>query len=373
MQEKALHILSDRSISRKAMGERRNRRGNQFMLDAEQLDNNSSKARHLNKRATNRLLLAKDSLDGQRENNMNSIKYEMKQLEHDLRNVKQSSGYVTLKQNQAISPTKRKARKEATRSRLKGPRKKQNTKLGFIEEQGLFYPSAEKESVENDQRENCSLPTVVRSPPHPAFREMHSSKSQKNRLLSSFCGKEADCEIPTEDNRKVNFNFKKMDSYANLRQFSKSEPELFSKVNTDSNQMPTPDISITVPLESIGTEEKDTHDDANYWRKSRKLSKSEKCLANLSVDAAKDRVQNRLSAGNVSQSALEKQDSSAFLYAPPDGLPRTVYLLPPLEELFDEAKKARYIRKFRRPKEEMAHDDPERELGIDEIFGKDKK
>ena len=347
------------------MSERFPRRANQLLLDAEQLDNNASKARSLNKRARNRLLLAKDSLDGQKHTNMNSLRHEMKQLRHQLRDVKQSSGYITLRQGQIISPAKRKATKEA-KTRLKGSqRKKPNTNLGLDEKQDVFNQIEEQ---------NQSLPTLQSY----AARESQTLKPKKDIVLTSLSGKDTDCEIPTEYNRKANLKY--TDSHANSRWCTKVESELTAvqnyRTNTDSQvRSLRPEVTVNVPFESMEIDKKDKPDNTNSRQKSRRISKSENSLSNLNVDAVKDRIQNRLSGSSavtVSQPGQDQMDASAFLYAPPDGLPRTVYLLPTLEELFNEAKKARYIRKPRKPKEERTRDDPERELGIDEIFGKAK-
>ena len=66
----------------------------------------------------------------------------------------------------------------------------------------------------------------------------------------------------------------------------------------------------------------------------------------------------------------EDSDIKPYIHVPPDGLPRTVYLLPPLQDLLQEAKKARYVRRPRKPFQVVDKDDPDRELGIDEIFSK---
>lgn len=353
------------------MSDRHARRGTQLVLDAEQLDNNASKARNSNKRARNRLLLAKNNLDGQRENNMNSIKYEMRQLENQLRDVKQSSGYMTLKNEKNVSPAKRKAQKEATKSQLKGSqRMKLNANSVPDEQTSILVENVEKKREGDERRGNVNLPLLQPS----AIQEVHSHKSQKNSTVSlSLNERETDCNIPTEHNRKVNLTEEmSLNPYANSNKLSKPELELHSKANTEGTETPTPHFYITVPLKSVGLEQNGKKDDTNHQQKSRIISKPENSLGNLSFNAAKDRIQSRFSISPES-AKQEKPLSTPYLYAPPDSLPRTLYLLPPVEELFKEARKARYIRKYRRPKEEIPHDDPERELGIDEIFGREKE
>jgi len=99
-----------------------------------------------------------------------------------------------------------------------------------------------------------------------------------------------------------------------------------------------------------------------------KLSKSESTLNNASwytnLDDVRSAINQRLS---ISMNELDNSNSESglepYLYAPPDGLPRTMYLMPSMEERFKQAMKARYIRK---PGTRI--DPIERELNLDEIF-----
>ena len=74
------------------MGERTPRRGNNILFSAQQLDHNASKARHLNKRAGNRLQIRKGSLEEQQSTQLQSLDYEMRRLKHELREITQTSG-----------------------------------------------------------------------------------------------------------------------------------------------------------------------------------------------------------------------------------------------------------------------------------------
>ena len=65
------------------MGERTPRRGNNILFSAQQLDHNASKARHLNKRAGNRLQIRKGSLEEQQSTQLQSLDYEMRRLKHE--------------------------------------------------------------------------------------------------------------------------------------------------------------------------------------------------------------------------------------------------------------------------------------------------
>lgn len=107
---------------------------------------------------------------------------------------------------------------------------------------------------------------------------------------------------------------------------------------------------------------------------SQAASKLDTSFVQVNMDAVKDRIQNRLSQPTNANQAMDDEDDdpdiTPYLHVPPDGLPRTMYLLPPLTDLLQDAKKARYIRRPKKPLQEVDMDDPERELGIDEIFSK---
>ena len=99
-----------------------------------------------------------------------------------------------------------------------------------------------------------------------------------------------------------------------------------------------------------------------------KLSRSENTLNNTgwyaNLDDVRSTIKQRLSISmnDLSKSNPEKE-LEPYLYAPPDGLPRTMYLMPSMDERFKQAMKARYIRK---PGTRI--DPVEKELDIKEIF-----
>ena len=104
----------------------------------------------------------------------------------------------------------------------------------------------------------------------------------------------------------------------------------------------------------------------------RKLSKSANTLHNnawyANLEDVRSTINQRLS---ISMNDLSRTNSEKalepYLYAPPDGLPRTMYLMPSMDERFKQAMKARYIRK---PGTKI--DPIERELNINEIFDSNK-
>ena len=99
-----------------------------------------------------------------------------------------------------------------------------------------------------------------------------------------------------------------------------------------------------------------------------KLSRSESTLHNTAwyadLSHVRSTINQRLSISmNELNNANPEKELEPYLYAPPDGLPRTMYLMPSMDERFKQAMKARYIRK---PGTRI--DPIERELNIKEIF-----
>ena len=103
----------------------------------------------------------------------------------------------------------------------------------------------------------------------------------------------------------------------------------------------------------------------------RKRSKSEQNLNAAwysNLDEVRSVINQRLSTSmnNLDgKKGDEEKDLEPFMFAVPDGLPRTMYMLPSLDERFRQATKARYIRK---PGTKL--DPIERELNLNEIFNK---
>eukprot|EP00795_Rhopilema_esculentum_P011027 gene11027-19872_t len=103
----------------------------------------------------------------------------------------------------------------------------------------------------------------------------------------------------------------------------------------------------------------------------RKRSKSEQNLNAAwysNLDEVRSVINQRLSTSmnNLDgKKGDEEKDLEPFMFAVPDGLPRTMYMLPSLDERFHQATKARYIRK---PGTKL--DPIERELNLNEIFNK---
>ena len=97
-------------------------------------------------------------------------------------------------------------------------------------------------------------------------------------------------------------------------------------------------------------------------------------LLELDVSEARTQARKRILGENeikgentneVDSAAASVDDVESYMYVPPDGRKRTVYLMPPLEDLLKEARKARYLRMPKRLDDE---EDPEKELSVDEIF-----
>ena len=337
------------------MGERTPRRNNNIVLSAQQLDHNASKARNLNKRAGNRLRLRKGSIDGHQSTNLHSLNYEMRRLKHELREITQTSG--TLENSETITERTMPGKAGADSTRRKKSKRVASLKnsdkdngLGLAGN-SLAASNSETQTISNNdpsRRKSLSLPTL---PYMSSTLPQLTSRNEISRVE----------EDATEDS----FTAITL-SKSNEKQRRQSRRKLSLEVSPAGQTTDRGTVNVSVTNTTGETE--------RFLPVSQAASKLDTSLVQVNLDAVKDRIQNRLSQPANTNQLIDDEDGdpdiTPYLHVPPDGLPRTVYLLPPLTDLLQEAKKARYIRRPKKPLQEVDMDDPERELGIDEIFSK---
>ncbi|KAL9988220.1 hypothetical protein ACROYT_G002642 [Oculina patagonica] len=350
------------SNNRIIMGERTPRRGNNIMFSAQQLDHNASKARNLNKRAGNRLRLRKGNIDGHQSANLNSLDYEMRRLKHELKEITHTSGTLEISETITDRTMPGKAGADTTRKkkskRVASIKYNDNDNNSGTAGNALTAEAHTKSDSDSSRRKSLSLPTL---PSMSSTLPQLTSRTDISRVE----------EDPVEESFTSRISSKPKET---RRRQSRRKLSLDQKLrHSDStDRIPVRPVNVSV-TNTNGETERFPHP---LSRGASKLDPAS--IANVNLDAVKDRIQNRLS--QVTQPAATNQlidndddedpDITPYLHVPPDGLPRTVYLLPPLHDLLQEAKKARYIRRPKKPLQEVDMDDPERELGIDEIFSK---
>ena len=341
------------------MGERTQGRSNNIMLSAQQLDHNASKARSLNKRAGNRLRLHKGSIDGHQTAHMHSLNYEMRRLQHELKEITQTSG--TLEVNETITERTMPAKAGAGDTARK-KKSKRGTSVKYSNNDNgsatatnvLTAETLAKPNSDPSRRKSLSLPTL---PSMTSTLPQLSSRTDISRVQEDT----VEQSFPKRKSSKP----KEMRRKQSRRKLSVDASSAGLNFGHSADRFPV-NVSVT-----------NTNGETERFRPvSRGASKLDSSLVNVNLDAVKDRIQNRLSQPAATNQLHDNDndddddDITPYLHVPPDGLPRTVYLLPPLSELLQEAKKARYIRRPKKPLDEVDLDDPERELGIDEIFSK---
>jgi hypothetical protein len=272
------------------------------------------------------------------------MNYEMRMLKHELRDIKQTSGYFILNHESSGGLAERGKVVPKNRRRKKTRVAKKKHRVTNAEYMSEVDGKLVRSSKNSSKTETLSaLPNVSIRP-----GEKLVSRSQEHASKLSN-------PLKITDRSYVNITLDTATSkYNNPRTLSNSH-----------------DVSPSAPLDILATttneEGFETKNVKSIRPNSREFTKSDTMLG-LNMDTARGRVQNRLT-GNVENSNLI-DDLSPYMHVPPDGLPRTACLLPPLKDLLNEAKKARYIRKLRKPHIALDEDDPERELNIDEIFRK---
>lgn len=339
------------------MGERTPRRGNNILFSAQQLDHNASKARHLNKRAGNRLQIRKGSLEEQQSTQLQSLDYEMRRLKHELREITQTSGKLEMRDTIIERPipgkvdsdnnTRRKKSKRAasTRNNLDVDSRKIGNSIGA---------ALNNDDAQDSRRKSLSLPTL---PSMSTATPQLTSRTDFSRV----------------DENEIDESFTSPRVFSKPRE--KRKHSRSRKLNLDVSPA-AQNLANSTDGVTVNVSITNTNGDTERLRpvSPQGSSKLDSSLVNVNLVAVKDRIQTRLSQPTMNKvndgEDDDEPDYTQYLHVPPDGLPRTVYLLPPLTDLLQEAKKARYIRRPRKPLQELEGDDPDRELGIDEIFSK---
>lgn len=346
-------------LNRIIMGERTPRRNNNIVFSAQQLDHNASKARNLNKRAGNRLRLRKGSIDGHQSTNLHSLNYEMRRLKHELKEITQTSGTLENSETRTERTMPGKTGADSTR-RKKSKRvvslknSDSDNSLGLAGN-ALTASNSETQTISNHEpsrRKSLSLPTLL-------------SMSNTLPQLTSRTDISRVEEDATEESFTTRISSKPKET---RRRQSRTKLSLDVSPAGQNPGHSTDRVPVNVSVTN-------TNGETERLRPvSRGASKLDTSLVQVNLDAVKDRIQNRLSQPATTNQLMDDEDDdpdvTPYLHVPPDGLPRTVYLLPPLTDLLQDAKKARYIRRPKKPLQEVDMDDPERELGIDEIFSK---
>lgn len=340
------------------MGERTPRRGNNILFSAQQLDHNASKARHLNKRAGNRLQIRKGSLEEQQSTQLQSLDYEMRRLKHELREITQTSGKLEMRDTIIERPIPGKVDSDNNTRRKKSKRAastRNNLDVDSRKVGNSISAALNNDDAQDSRRKSLSLPTLPSmSTATPQLTSRTDfSRVDENEIDESFTSPRVFSK-PREKRRKHSrsrkLNLDVSPAAQNLANSTDGVTVNVSITNTNG------DTERLCPVSPQGS------------------SKLDSSLVNVNLVAVKDRIQTRLSQPTMNKvndgEDDDEPDYTQYLHVPPDGLPRTVYLLPPLTDLLQEAKKARYIRRPRKPLQELEGDDPDRELGIDEIFSK---
>lgn len=340
------------------MGERTPRRGNNILFSAQQLDHNASKARHLNKRAGNRLQIRKGSLEEQQSTQLQSLDYEMRRLKHELREITQTSGKLEMRDTIIERPIPGKVDSDNNTRRKKSKRAastRNNLDVDSRKVGNSISAALNNDDAQDSRRKSLSLPTLPSmSTATPQLTSRTDfSRVDENEIDESFTSRRVFSK-PREKRRK----------HSRSRKLNLDVSPAAQNLANSTDGV-TVNVSIT-----------NTNGDTERLRpvSPQGSSKLDSSLVNVNLVAVKDRIQTRLSQPTMNKvndgEDDDEPDYTQYLHVPPDGLPRTVYLLPPLTDLLQEAKKARYIRRPRKPLQELEGDDPDRELGIDEIFSK---
>ena len=328
-------------------------------FSAEEMDRKESNARRVNKGARNRLRAEQQRVDEQHDLQLTDIKRQVRLLRRELKDIRHTKG-------QSETPRRK-------------PRQHKHLRT-YPNTAAKDLPDGISQGKREETLETGSDPMISRDlgsslPNLPLISSCVANGSSEERNNGTDTEltepSDQDPKHTLSDDEKTVQPLKKDKNFASKR-FASYPVKTLSR----SNLL---DVEAVKPSEKMLT------------RAGRRQSKSEGSLATLDLDSVKNSINRRLSvttntsSNNTSNSTTTNNinnpgsssspesvvDPTPYMFAPPDGLPRTVYLIPPFEDMFLEAKKARYIRYPRKRLDPV--NDPERELDIHEIFDKGKK
>jgi hypothetical protein len=337
------------------------RRVSKLSITTDDLERRENLAKRINKTATNRLRQQHEQFEGNRDFAENEINQEIKRLHSDLQGIREIGNYnVRNSTHETREPTSNVGMKRKRKKFMLFQRKaKTNSRRKLNREEGgrsvQFYPEnpAEVISVENYKTAGDDLPRDDRQPRSTLTRDdyiqhdnAHGISGHEARLLGRGT------QLTAHERTKL---YEHDDRYKT--QQVGHERLMNEKEARTGKHKTLPRITRSGRQESAKSGDLDVHEARNQARK-RLLGEHGQTTDENETDANLQ----------TEQETTSNDEIESYMYVPPDGRKRTVYLLPPLDELLKEASKARYLRM---PKRCMNYeDDPERELSIDEIFSK---
>ena len=295
----------------------------------------------------------------------NEIKQEIKRLQDDLKGIREIGHYEvknsTHEMNEASNSSAGMKRKRIKFSLFRG-KGKSHSRRKFNRDEGgrkVKFPASQSSSqiisVENYQTAGPNLFNLSRNEKQPKNTQARNTYSQHDRISVKHETRFTEHETSRNEHDVLSGRDEEKLANHGTRLYEHEDRIVGHEKNIDENETrfekheTFPRITQSTSAESK-LHELNVHEARSQARK-RILGEHEK----------DSRTQNEEELAN-------SEEVESYMYVPPDGRKRTVYLLPPLEDLLQEARKARYLRM---PKRLINHeDDPERELSIDEIFSK---
>lgn len=286
------------------------KRVKQLSISADEMDKRQSAVRRLNRNENNRLRQQHDQFRDSHEVIAVEIDQKMKKIQNELHGIRKISGY------EAYARTRDSARYHENN----GKRKKKQRKATM--------QRRSKDIIETRSRKRTALGETQVADSKEKLDENSSlmlmgSGDNLSRHLDTGHTNAPKSQTTVSTHRVTRATF---------RNKAEKLPQLVANATSDSRSLLELDVS-----------------EARTQARKRILGENEMKVENT----------------NEESQAASADDVESYMYVPPDGRKRTVYLVPPLEDLLKEARKARYLRM---PKRQDDDEDPEKELSVDEIF-----
>ena len=351
------------------------KRVSKLSITTDDLERRENLTKRLNQNATNRLRQRQEQFQENHDFIANEISQEIKKLHDDLKDIREIRSYdvrnSTHEMNERDVGMKRKRtrftlfqKKTKSNSRRKLSRDEKSKKVKFH----AVKPS-QVISVENYKTAGNDL-----------FNLTRNEKQLKNTKTRVFYTQ----RDTTSAKHATRFNERSVHFHKHGLPPSESEGKFVGHEKQTAARGPRANEHEERVVEHEGRirENETSHDNHETLPRITKSATQGSKLREMDVNEARNQARKRILGENgrlqgeyeIDSSTQNEEDDTinedieTYMYVPPDGRKRTVYLLPPLEDLLQEASKARYLRI---PKRLMnSDDDPERELSVDEIFSK---
>lgn len=344
------------------------KRVSKLSITTDDLERRENLTKRLNQTATNRLRQRQEQFQDNHDFIANEISQEIKKLHDDLKGIRETRSYDVRNSTQEMNEHNVGMKRKRTKFNLFQKKSKSNFGRKLNRDEGnkkvKFHTVKPSQviSVGNYKTAGSHLFNLTRNEKQSKNTKKRVFYTQHDTTSAKHATKYNERGVRSNEHEGKFVGHEKQTVARGPRGNEHEERVVEHEGTTRENETRYDNHEALPRITKSATQEQksrevDVHEARNQARK-RILGENGRLQGEHEIDS---------STQNEEENTIN-EDIETYMYVPPDGRKRTVYLLPPLEDLLQEASKARYLRI---PKRLMnSDDDPERELSIDEIFNK---